>query len=416
MSKKVWILNHYAMPPQYEVRIRNNKMAEFMQKKGYDVTLIGASTMHNSNINLIEGNQKYIKKQYGDLKFIHVKAPKYKGNGIRRIINMIIVPYRIFKYSNKFEEVPDVIINDLELMGFFFPFLLRNRYKCPVITEIRDLWPESIIEYGLLKRKSIIAKLLYYIEKRIYIKSDAIIFSMAGGKDYISEKKGWERKINMKKVYHINNGVDLREFDSNKEKYILEDHDLLDKDIFKVVYTGSIRLVNDIKMLVKTAEVMKQRQMKNVKILIYGTGDQREELIEYCKENSLDNIVFKGAVDKKYIPYILSNSDLNLIHVKQTNIMKYGCSFNKLFEYLASGKPILSDLVVSYDLIEEYGAGITIQKQSPEYLANAIQIVREMDSLTYNDMCRKARTVAEKYDFPNLTNELINIIEGIKQN
>ena len=70
--RKIWLVNKYAMPPQYESRLRTIKFAHYLQEKGYDVTIFGCSIMHNLNMDLIEDGSLYIERQYDDLKFVHV--------------------------------------------------------------------------------------------------------------------------------------------------------------------------------------------------------------------------------------------------------------------------------------------------------------------------------------------------------
>lgn len=93
-----------------------------------------------------------------------------------------------------------------------------------------------------------------------------------------------------------------------------------------MVYTGSIRLVNNLEKIVEVAERMQQMGEEKIRFLLYGDGTEREQLIEECRQKGLCNIRFPGKVEKKYIPFILSKSDLNLNHVKQTGIMRFGAA------------------------------------------------------------------------------------------
>ena len=104
-------------------------------------------------------------------------------------------------------------------------------------------------------------KLLYRGEKWIYKKADALVFTMEGAYDYIV-KQGWEKEIPRSKVHYINNGVDLEQFDYNKEHFRVEDPDLNDPNIFKVVYTGSIRRVNNLGLLLDAAKCVKDPRVK----------------------------------------------------------------------------------------------------------------------------------------------------------
>ena len=72
--KNIWLVNKYAMPPQYEPRLRTLKFAHYLKQMGYNVTIFGSSSMHNMNINLIEGKEPFIIKDYDDIHFVHIKT------------------------------------------------------------------------------------------------------------------------------------------------------------------------------------------------------------------------------------------------------------------------------------------------------------------------------------------------------
>ncbi len=220
--KNIWIISQTAAPPEYQNYNRYLGMAKYLALSGYKVTIFGKSTIHNTNINLIQDNSKYIYNDYGDFSLVNIRTPSYKGNGLSRMFNMLIYPLRLWKYSAEYakkeKNKPDIILNNLNIMAFYFPFLIARRYRCPTIWDVRDLWPESLVAYGYLKQKSILARFLYYTEKQIYKRSDKIIFSMEGGYDYIIEK-GLTSIVPEAKTHLINNGIDLEIFNYSKEHY-----------------------------------------------------------------------------------------------------------------------------------------------------------------------------------------------------
>ena len=75
-----------------------------------------------------------------------------------------------------------------------------------------------------------------------------------------------------------------------------------------------------------------------VKFLIWGAGDELEALQKRVADEHIENVVFKGRVEKKYVPYIVSRADVNIAHNTASPLFRFGISFNKLFEYLAAGK------------------------------------------------------------------------------
>lgn len=413
----IWIINHYAMPPEYEVRIRNNAMAKYLQKKGHEVKIIAASTIHNTNINLLENSKsKITEKTYGELNFVHIKASCYRGNGLKRIFNHFQFPIRFLLNYNKISNKPDVIICNLGIPFTIIPYIISRKISSKFIFEVRDLWPESIIEYKKLSRKNPFVKLMYIIEKWIYKKSDKIVFTMEGGRDYITDK-GWDNEIDLSKVHHINNGVDLDSFNRNKEIYNINDDDLNNRETFKVVYAGSIRLVNNVKKIVEAAKFIQEKKYDKIQFLIYGDGSDRIPLEKFCKENNINNVKFKGHVEKKFIPYILSKSDVNILHFEQNALKKYGASLNKLFEYFASGKPTLSDCEFGYDLINRYKAGISQDIIKSKQMAQQIIKFFEMDKQQYNEYCINALKAANDYDYKSLANKFNSeIVNGGQDN
>lgn len=408
MKKRVWIFNHYAEPPQYEVRVRNNVMAKYLMKAGYDVTIFAASTIHNTDINLITDGSEYIRREYDGLKFVHIKSPNYSGNGLARKINLLLFPFNLWRVTKKIGEKPDVIINDLDVMAFDFPFMIAKRYGVPIITEVRDLWPESLVDYGYLNRDSLLAKFLYLMEKRMYKKSSMVVFTMEAGYEYIKER-GWEKALPLSKVRYINNGVDLKVFRENCALYQTMDDDLDDPYTFKVVYAGSIRRVNNLGLLLNAAKCV---QNPKVKFLIWGAGDETEDLKRRVQEEHIDNVIFKGSVEKKYVPYITTKADLNIAHNTPSPIFRFGISFNKVFDYIAAGKPILSDFPSKFNPAVQWGAGVEVSDPTAENIAKAIEEFANMQPEAYQVFEEKARIAAEEYDYENLTQKMIDLIEA----
>lgn len=83
-----------------------------------------------------------------------------------------------------------------------------------------------------------------------------------------------------------------------------------------------------------------------------------------------------------------------------------------MFEYLASGKPIVSNIKIGYSLLDKYNCGIHAKENTPEAYAEAILRIYNLGTDEYNEMCENALKVAQLYDFPVLTEKLIQAIES----
>jgi glycosyltransferase involved in cell wall biosynthesis len=407
---KIWLINQYAMPPELESRLRTIKFAHYLKQKGYDVTIFSASYMHNMNVNLIRDKSPYIEKVYNDLHFVHIRTIGYKTNGFKRWWSLIEFPFRFLRYYKRF-GTPDIIIHTATVPWGNIISRVIKKLKAQYIVEILDLWPESFVAFGLVGEKNPLLKLAYKAEKWLYTKADNVVFSMEGGSQYIKDKK-WDIEsggtIDMKKVHYINNGVDIDDFNRYKEKFKLEDEDLV-KPNFKVVYLGSIRHANHLKSLIDAARLL--IDFEDIKFLIYGDGDQRKELEEFCKKNSFTNVIFKEKwIDPQYVPYVLSNSSLNILNYLPNDVDKYGVSSSKLFQYMAAGKPVCSNLdMTNYCLITKYNLGVAKFFKTPEEYADAIMSIYNLNGTEYDAMCLRARSLAKEFDYKRLTDMLTNI-------
>lgn len=409
----IWIVNHYAIPPSMGGLVRHYYFSKYLEEKGHHVKIFTSSKIHNADINIIQDKRLYAEKSMDGIEYTFVKSRNYFGNGLRRILNMVEFPFKINQVMKLFakKEYPDVIYTSSpDLFVAFFALRFGRKRGIPVVTEIRDLWPESIIAYNNITRKNLIIKVLYQLEKWIYKKSDRLIFTMAGGAKYIKDKN-WDHIINLDKVYHVNNGIDLSEVEENQKKFKISDEELEDDSYFKIIYAGSIRRANGVELIVEVAALLQEQGYENIRFLIYGDGTELENIQKICDIKGLRNVFFKGKVEKKYIPYILSRGNLNFMHGKVTHIMKYGCSPNKLFDYIASGVPILSDLTTNFDLIKQYNLGYVVENPTPENIAKEIIKFTQCSKEDYNKICYNNSCLKEEYDYKNLTNKVEKILQ-----
>ncbi len=415
MKTNVWILNHYSGDMYLNNGGRHYWFAKFLNKKGYKPVVFCANTNHDNKGRKIFNTTKLWEEHISteiNTPFVFVKAREYVGNGKKRILNMIDFYQNIkiaAKQYSKSHGRPDVIVaSSVHPLTLVAGIKLAKYFGVKCICEVRDLWPESLVAYGYLNPNSIIAKLLYKGEKWIYKKADSVIMTWEGGMQYICDR-GWDDEIPSKKVFHICNGVDFEEFRQNSITNTIVDDDMDNKSFIKVCYTGSVREVNNLDMIVEAAQLLKDKA-DNVKFVIYGEGSEREVLIDKCQRLNLQNIVFKGSVPKKFVPSILNRADICLLHNKSTSLDCYGQSQNKLFEYLASGSVILQTYSTGYSVCEKYKCGIMLKEQSSEEIAKAILSINA-DKHILRKCKENAVLAAKDYDFKNLTEKLIKIIE-----
>lgn len=416
-DKNIWVFHHYATPPTMNGFTRPYNFGVNLNKVGYKMKIFAASYLHYSAINLINNSDLYITNIETEIPFVFVKTPSYSGNGIGRVLNMITYYKSLFKVTRelyKAGEKPDLIIaSSPHPLAMVAGVKIAKKLGVPCISEIRDFWPEVFFMGTKLKENSIVGRLLLMGEHWIYRKSDALIFLKEGDVTYITDKK-WDTRqggdINLGKCNYINNGVNIEDFNNQIENEIFEDDDLTNGK-FNVVYTGAIRPLNNVGNILDAAKLVKGN--KDIQFLIYGDGNQLESLRKRVVDENITNVKMKGYVDKKHMPYVLSKSSVNILNYSQSKYnWSRGNSSNKLFEYMASGKPIISTVKMGYSPIEKYNCGVSLEEDSSEALAEAVLRIFNMSDEKYKEINENAKNGAKDFDYEILTKKLTTVMES----
>jgi glycosyltransferase involved in cell wall biosynthesis len=411
-KQEIWIFNHYAIPPSLPGGTRHYDFAKELTRRGYKIKIFTSSYIHGKNIELLKALEINKIEKIDDIEFIWIKTPHYKNNDIKRIINMIYYAIKIYFIAQKLKQKPDIIIgSSVHLFACLSAYCVSKKLNCKFISEIRDLWPETLIDMGAIKRDNLLAKLLRKFEKFIYIKSVKIITLLPNAKEYIKSLG-----IKEDKIVYISNGVDIVSFDLRKKTYDINDFINMNKykDKFKIVYAGAIGSANAIETILYTAEILSKNKKNNIQFILIGDGQEKEHFIKFTKENKLSNIVFYKSISKYYIPNLFDKADILLLTAKNINIYKYGFSFNKSFDYMASGKPVLFAGNVFNNIVKDANAGLCVPPEDPKSLYKAIMDLYNMSDEERNGLGKNGRKYVEKhYDIKVLTDKLEKVIKEV---
>lgn len=422
---RIWLMNHYATQMMLDQAGRHYWFAEKLKERGYEVDIFCASTFLKDEKRIKVKKNKYTVKKVNNIPFVIIDTPTWQGNGMKRVNNMLrfgINLLRNYKNYVRINGKPDIIIaSSVHPLTMVAGIRIAKKLNVPCICEVRDLWPEAIFAFGKVKESSLLGRILVRGEHWIYKKADEIIFTKEGDTDYLKEKKWTSQQggdINLDKCHYINNGIDIKSFNRRIEEEKLEDIDLEAENVFNIVYAGVIRPVNKIDNILDCAKLLiGDSKYADVKFLIYGDGSELERLRRRAKEEHIDNVLFKGFVERKYIPYVLSKSSVNLLNYTPEGYnWTRGNSSNKLFEYMASGKPIISTVKMGYSIVEKYECGIELESCTPLSLAAAIKELHDMDKEKLIRLGINGKNGAEEFDFNILTDRLEAVISKVGDN
>lgn len=418
---KIWIMNHYATNQFTAKAGRHYWFARELRRRGHDTTVFCATTFLDNEEEIDTGGKVLIVKQAESVPFVFVKTTVSAGNGMDRVKNMGLFYRNLFPaakvYARKYGR-PDIILaSSVHPLTMVAGIQMAKKMHIPCICEVRDLWPEAIFQFGRAKEKSLLGLALVKGEHWIYRNADALIFTKEGDTDYLKEKR-WTIEqggdIDLTKCHYINNGVDTADYEKRIRENPVDDEDLKGRK-FNVTYAGTIRPVNNVGNLLDTAKLfMGRKEYSDVQFLVYGDGAELPRLRERAEKEKLSNVKLKGFVDRKHIPYILSRSSINMLNYSQGQYnWTRGNSSNKLFEYMASGKPVISTVHMGYSIIKKYQCGVELEKDTPEALAEQIIRFHDMDMDEYEKIGRNAKAGAGDFDFRVLTDKLEKVIDSV---
>ncbi|MBQ0011930.1 MAG: glycosyltransferase family 4 protein [Clostridiales bacterium] len=402
---KIWYIHESTMLPEHGALNRGYYLGKNIKALGHEPTVFVGSHPHNTDMQLIKGRERFHVYTTEPCQWVCVKTLNYEGSKLKRIFSMFIFYHNMKKTAKKFEKPDAIIGSSSHPLAALVAIKLGKKYGRKSIVEVRDLWPESIVSFGVAKRSNPLVKLMYSFEKYLYKHADELVFTMENAWQYF-EDRGLDKYIPREKVHYVNNGIDLNDFNFNKDHYSIEDADLEDDKLFKVVYVGSIRKVNNVGKILDVAKCVKNSR---VKFLIWGDGYELESLKKRLTSEKIENVSIKGRAEKKYIPYITSHANLNYMHVGQASVLKYGISANKMFDYAAAGKPIISDFACGMNPADVYKAGLTCSIDNVEKIAELIDGFAVMGSEEYKGYCDNAVRLAEDYSFEILAQKMIDV-------
>jgi glycosyltransferase involved in cell wall biosynthesis len=415
----IWILNHYAHPPDTPGGTRHYDFARELITRGYSVTIFASSFDHRTRKDKwLTGKQGYLQQSIDGIDFAWLKTPPYfGGNDWHRIMNMLTYTFRAVSLGLKLKDNPHVVLaSSPHPFAGLAGWLLAKLKGAVFIFEVRDLWPQTLVEIGGYSNKSTIVTLLRTLEKFLYQRARKIVVLLPKGADYIT-KLG----VPVDKIVYIPNGVSPAlfsdtgvELPQDMETFI---SNVKSSEKLLIVYAGAHGIANAMDTILESVRLLKDNTADTVHFLLVGEGPEKQRLIDVAHDWALNNISFFNPIPKEAMPCLLSNSDLALISIKKSNLYDYGMSLNKLWDYMICARPIVWATNSTNDPVAEAGCGITVPPEDPKAMAAAIITLCDMTEQERRQMGMRGREYVLKHNsVPILTDRLIQVIRDATKN
>jgi glycosyltransferase involved in cell wall biosynthesis len=362
---KVLYFHQHFSTPKGSTGIRSYEMAKCLIAHGHEVTMVcgsygggetGLDLPFNSGrregnvdgINIIEFDLAYSNKD-GFLKRTSIFLKfALKSIGIALI----------HKYDVVFATTTPLTAG---IPGIFARWL---RLK-PFVFEVRDLWPELPKEMGVIKNP-IVLSIMSILEWCSYHSAHRCIGLSPGIVEGIKK-----RGVKAEKIELVPNGCDLSIFANEVSAW--RPVGVAETDLM-AIFTGTHGMANGLNAALDAAAELKSRNRNDIKLVLIGQGQLKEQLQQRAFSEKLDNIIFHPPVAKAKLAELMKGADIGMQLLANVPSFYYGTSPNKFFDYISAGLPVLNNYPGWLaGMIKEHECGYSIEPENPKAFADALE-------------------------------------------
>lgn len=404
----IWIISQDAVTPNQPGGTRHYSLAKYLADKGYKVTVIAANFKHFAKSTIHKQQPKTLRESIDGIDWIWVKVPHYNKSNLKRLLSMHTFAIRIYSTLSRLNEKPNLIIGSSPpIFSAFTAYLISKRKRVNFIYEIRDFWPEALMQSGQLKRTHPLILLTRSINRILIQKSKTIISPLPGIRDYLKAKQIDTNTVNIR---WLPNFVDLSLINERRAGCFQDS-----TQPFTIMYTGSLNLSNDLFTLLKAAKAIHDKgYQKKILFRIIGDGPQKNKLLAFCNINKLNNVQIEPHTSKLEIYKKLQQADACILLQYPHPVYQWGTSPWKLPDYMATEKPIIfaSDDPYMREILIKNQVGICTRPQQVEEIAAAILKIFHMNTEQRVKLGKNAKELAERQFSQNqVCSELQDLIE-----
>ena len=379
---KVWYLSAYDQPRGQSTRTYD--YSRELVRRGHEVTMFTNGFCHFTNTERLDPCEKWRVEMVDGIRVVWLKTRPYKGNGAGRGLNMLDNVIRTFQASKVLCDQPDVVLGpSVPTLTGWAAARLAERYQVPFIFEVRDVWPDALVDIGGLSSRSPVFYVFRYIEKMLYRRAERISSTLP----YLSEHVA-NSGSNPAKIVYLPNGIDLTSYARDESYDGGEGRQLV------VMYVGGFGLDHDVITIIQAAKLLQDAGDKAFRFIVIGGGARKSEIESLVQSYKLSNLELREPIPKASIPEIQRGADILVAAITDSSSYRFGLNLNKLCAYFASGRPVLLSGNPPNDPVRDSGAGLSVAAEDPVAMAAGLRELLARGSAARIEMGERGRQYA----------------------
>lgn len=403
MNKTIWYVTKYFSPKTAtSPGGRGWFLVDEMKRAGHPVVVITSDS--NNLVDVPVLHKRVTVVDADGVKIVWLRTMKYSvAKSLRRILSWFHFEWNLFRLNKANLERPDVIIvSSLSLLTILNGLLLRSRYKCRLVFEVRDIWPLTIVEEGGFSNRNIFVQGLAWLERMAYRKSDAIVGTMPNLREHVRAETGLDRP-----VFCVPMGVaedHLIEAPALAPEYVER---YLSSEKFNVVHAGTIGITNALDVFFEAAQTMCDDV--DVEFVIVGDGALKESYQN--QYGHLPNLVFAEKVSRNQVQSVLVKGSVLYFSVHDSKVWDYGQSLNKVIDYMLAAKPVIASYNGYPSMIDESGCGVFVPAADVDALVAAVRNMKSKSVEERSAMGERGRQwLLENRRYSKLAQDYLSIL------
>jgi glycosyltransferase involved in cell wall biosynthesis len=379
---KIWYVSAYDQPKGQSPRTWDFSLE--LARRGHEITIFTNGYCHFTHKEHLRDDETWRVEVMDGIRVVWLKTRPYTGNGMGRGLNMLDNVWRVLQSSRMLGNRPDVVLGpSVPLLTGWAAARLADRYRVPFIFEVRDVWPDALVEIGGMKKNSLTYYVFRYVEKMLYRKAAYISSTLPNLAEHVAGSGNDPAKI----IYNPN-GVDLTPY--NK----LKSYDGGAGRQLVVMYVGGFGLDHDVLTIIRAAKILQDEGDQRFRFILIGDGVRKVQCDEEARSYKLKNLELRNPVPKTSLPHVQLDADILVAAITDSKSYRFGLNLNKLCSYFASARPVLFAGNPPNDPVVESGGGISVQAEDPQALVKGLRDLSQMDPADRIRMGESGRSYA----------------------
>lgn len=413
MNLKIFIISCIFPPEPLTSATTASDLVDALVAKGHDVTVFTSFPNRPSGCLMKGFKRRWKQVEYTDgyriIRSWHTlsRRSSFLSRTMENITFGLTSTWQLY-----LEQRPDIVYMDTwPVFAQGLNSWVLKHFKVPIVCSVQDIFPESLIERGLIQPNSFFSRILQQLDAQHLFRCTQVTTLSHSMVELLIKN----RKLPPGKVQYIPNWLDADQFPIDLPKNNSFRVSLgIDPGKFLAVFVGSLTASAGVELYIEVAERLSSDV--NVKILLVGDGVSRSKIEREIADKELKNIQVIYPLEQKKVPYVQAAADVLLLSLSGKILNSAAPS--KLISYMFSGRPIIASVYsqsVPAQIISEAHAGFILPSQNAQAISDLLRQLSANRFLIY-ELGKNAKRYAEgNFSKSVVLPQLVNLLEVVAE-